>query len=240
MSAHAYDRALTFFGSALVAMAVLLLASIALHCGGDLDGPRRAHAQESADVPTSAGGAGRGGPVPANGPAVTHTLTAGRIASDEASVLVLAMAMVADGGWNARGDRWDHEMIAHALLTQSQRRGIPIAEQALSYVAAFDARKTGLRSTWVRCLNLQATKPCNWPLAQSWSKHVPLWLGIIEKARAFLADPSSLPNPCPNAYHFGTRDGEDGARAKRAGWPQAVCWAHTRNGVWAINTRRPR
>lgn len=159
---------------------------------------------------------------------------------DDPTVLVLAQAMVADGGWNARGDYWDHEMIAHNLLSQSIKRGVPLRDQALAYVASFDPRRKVPRATWVRCLNLEAQKPCNWPSNLSWSKHVDLWLGIVDKARAFLADPSATPNPCPDGYHFGTRGGEDGARAKRAGWRTASCWARTRNGVWALDLRGTR
>lgn len=127
--------------------------------------------------------------------------------SDDATVLILAQAMVAESDWNERDALDDHNMILHTLRRGAEQRGVSIQQHALEYVAAFDPRTHSPRATWIRSLNLEATKPDGWPQNLAWSAHVTWWVAIVDKARAFVADPSSVPDPCPYASGWaGTTD----------------------------------
>lgn len=188
-----------------------------------------ASAQESADDPSSAGGAASPDAVPSNGPAVvSHPIaTAGRIANDDATVLVLAMAMVAEANWDAPED---HAAIAHVLLKRATQRGITLQQQAIEYCSAF--RVDTARTRWVLGLRLDAQKPDAWPVRYSWTAHVDRWMTVIDLARRFVADPSSVPNPCPSARHFG-----GSMDAQKAGTVPARCSVRTANTFYAVAAR---
>ena len=118
-------------------------------------------------------------------------------AQDDATVLVLAQAMVAEASWHEP----DHRAVAHALHKRASVRGITLQQHALEYVAAFKVNTP--RTRWVRSLRLDARKPDGWPLTVSWSAHVDRWLAVLDLARRFIADPASVPNPCPGASDWG-------------------------------------
>lgn len=186
-----------------------------------------AHAQESADVHASAGGTASPDVVPANGPAAEDSgSAAGRIANAEETALVLAIAMVAEAGWDAP---IDHAAIAHTLQRKADRHGLTLEDVLVRYVAIYRIRSP--RAQWVRDLRLDATKPDGWPSHLSWSAHVDRWLVVVERARAFLR--GELPDPC-HAEHWGMRTGVDAQRAQRAGWILARCvGGQTKNAFWS-------
>ena len=210
---------------------IKLLAIIAAFVA--LTAARIVSAQESADASPSAGGAGLGGPVPAKGsPAAPPQSAAGElVANDEATVLVLAIAMVAEAGWDAAED---HAAIAHVLRKRAERRGVTLQQQAVEYVSAFKVATP--RSRWLLALNLDATKPDGWPEQLSWSSHIPLWLAVVERSRAFLA--GTVADPCSaGVVHWGMRGGVDQERARRAGMVLARCSSRTRNAFYRVASR---
>lgn len=129
---------------------------------------------------------------------VDYRLTAVAQDVDEATVLVVAQSMVAEGDWRAVDD---HAAVAFTLQRLARQRHVSLREHALDYVAAFDSRNKKPRPIWIRNLNLAAVEPEGWPARASWEAHVDLWLAVIERARAFLR--GELRNPCPGATDFG-------------------------------------
>lgn len=155
---------------------------------------------------------------------------------DDATVLVLAQAMVAEAGFDARDD---HAAIAHILARNADRLGVPLIDYAVRYVSLLRVNDDGRhivqseRAAWVRDLSLDARKPQGWPSNLAWSAHVDRWLRVVDVARSFVADPSSVADPCARERprHWGDRRG-DKKRAERAGWVLARCSVRTRNAVW--------
>ena len=114
--------------------------------------------------------------------------------ADDETTLALAMAFVAEAGWNAT----DHAAIAHVLQRKAERHRLPLLDVLVSYVAS--QHVTDTRRPWLYELRLDATRPAHWPASLSWAAHVDRWLACVERARAFLR--SELPDPC-HAEHWG-------------------------------------
>ena len=168
---------------------------------------------------------------PANSSAAnTSPMAAGQIANDDETVLVLAMAAVAEATWRES----DHAGVLHVIRKRAERAGVSLQAMALDYVAAFDPRTVPSdRLRWVLQLNLQATRPEAFPLTLSWSAHVEKWLAVIAMVRAFVADPSSVVDPCPRAVHWaGTGD------ALRGRMVPARCSVPTANTFVRLERRR--
>jgi len=147
---------------------------------------------------------------------------------DDSTALVLAIAFVAEAGWDAEQD---HAAIGHVLRKRAERRGIALRQQAVEYVSAFKVASP--RSRWLLALNLDARKPDGWPSSLSWAAHVPRWLRVVERARAFLR--GEIADPCSaGVVHWGARTGVDMTRARRAGMVLARCSARTRNAFWRV------
>jgi hypothetical protein len=115
--------------------------------------------------------------------------------------LVLARSMVAEANWRSPSD---HVAIAYVIQKRSAARarasGVSLEGTALQYVSAFKVENA--RTRWVRALNLDAVEPEGWPARLSWTRHRPLWLEVLERARAFLR--GELVDPCRGlADHWG-------------------------------------
>jgi len=142
---------------------------------------------------------------------------------DDATALVLAIAFVAEAGWDAEQD---HAAIGHALRKRADRRGITLQQQAVEYVSAF--RVASPRSRWLLALSLDARKPAGWPAALSWAAHVPRWLRVVERARAFLR--GELRDPCGAEHWGGAMD------VPRGRMVRASC--STRNTFYRLGARK--
>jgi hypothetical protein len=155
--------------------------------------------------------------------------------TDDPTVLVLAMAMVAEGNWDA--DK-DHAAIAHTLARKATRHGLPLVDVLVRYVSILRVDATGEfvvdsdRARWVRELNLDATKPDHWPSHLSWSAHVDRWLAVVERARSFLR--GELPDPCGAEHWGGVRAGD----MPRGRMVIAACSGLTNNTFYRLAARK--
>lgn len=172
-------------------------------------------------------GAGAGASVPATrSPAARPQSAAGeQIATDDATVLALAMAMVAEGGWDGAAD---HAAIAHTIQRKADRHRLSFVDVLVRYVAIF--RVSSPRQRWVTSLNLEATKPDGWPVNLAWSAHVERWQAVVARARAFVA--GTLPDPCgADVEHWGGVQAGDTSRGRMQ---VAACSGFTRNTFFTV------
>jgi hypothetical protein len=144
--------------------------------------------------------------------------------ADDETTLALAMAFVAEAGWDAATD---HAAIAHVLARKAERHRMPLLDVLVRYVAS--QHVTDTRRPWLYELRLDATKPAHWPHSLAWSAHVGRWLACVERAREFLR--GDLADPC-HAEHFG------GVMDTPRGRMQiAACSGVTRNTFYTVRTR---
>lgn len=137
----------------------------------------------------------------------------------------LARVAVAESGWSSPADR---VAIWHLLRRRAARLGLALPTMVVSYSSPLR------RGHWALGLGAHGRRPPGFPARLSWSAHRPRWEAVLEHARAFLG--ASQPDPCPEAEHFGDREG-DLRRAIRARWVPVDC-GNTANLFWKTGGRK--
>lgn len=150
-------------------------------------------------------------------------ITTSAMAEDPA--LWLARVAVAESSWSSPADR---AAIWHVLARRADRLGWSIPAMVRQYSSPIR------RGEWPRGLDASGRRPPGFPPRLSWEAHRPRWEAILEEARAFLR--GEVPDPCPDAQHFGDRAG-DFLRARAAGWSQVSC-GNTANLFWKTRSRK--
>jgi hypothetical protein len=111
----------------------------------------------------------------------------------EATQTLLAAAVVGESGWQRVTD---HDALPWLLYSRWRTVGGSFDAMILQYCKAL----TGKRP-WLLQLNPQGDRPAMWPAKASWAKHRRKWLAIRDRIGAWAR--GEVPNPCPNAIHFG-------------------------------------
>jgi hypothetical protein len=143
--------------------------------------------------------------------------------TEPSETLLLAQAMVLEADWISATD---HAAIAHVLMRESKRAGVPLPSHIRRYVAGFKIKLP--RNLMIRSLTAEGWEPEGWPQNLSWPKHQVWWWATIERAKRALA--GTLPDPCRGrADHWG--GDMDLGRAERAGWVRVDC-GDTANTFW--------
>ncbi len=145
---------------------------------------------------------------------------------DEATKLLLASAMVAEGDWDSVVD---HAAIAHVLARRwrqaQSRHGWSFREMIQRYCTAFDTRiQPNARQRWIRNLGWNGEEPIGWPASASWDPEK--WKSVHETVEAF--DRGELRDPCPGATHWTGRTDTPGVS-----WRRIRCSGPTANGFWS-------
>lgn len=132
-----------------------------------------------------------------------------RVAFADDLAVTLAQVAIAEAGPSATAD---HDAVWHVLRKRAERAGWPIGRMARAYSSPL---RRGLPA-WV------------------WQIPARRWAAVILRARAFLL--GDVPDPCPQAIHWGDRKG-DAARALAAGWHPVSC-GPTANLFWKLPGRK--
>jgi hypothetical protein len=111
----------------------------------------------------------------------------------EGTQTLLAAAVVGESGWQRVTD---HDALPWLLYNRWRDAGGSFEEMILQYCKAL----TGKRP-WLLELNSQGVRPPLWPANASWARHRDKWLAIHDRIGAWAR--GEVPNPCPNAVHFG-------------------------------------
>jgi len=117
----------------------------------------------------------------------------------------------------------------HVLGKRAAKAGTTTEQLAQRYVSVFKAAVVGQpRTKWLRAITADCGRPVGLPTSETWDvaqcQHVRL------EAEQFLG--GTLPDPCPNAMHWGMRTGIDHERALRARWKPATCAQKMANDFW--------
>ena len=136
----------------------------------------------------------------------------------------LARVAVAESGWSSTADQ---VAIWHTLRRRAAKLGISLPTMVVSYSSPLR------RGHWALGLEAHGRRPPGFPARLSWGAHRPRWEAILEHARAFLH--AAAPDPCPEAEHFGDRDG-DLRRALRKKWTPVDC-GPTANLFWTTRKK---
>ena len=167
----------------------------------------------------------------------TFRLTAAKCCSNTVVLLtaavILARICFAEAGPHATPDC---AAIHQVIVNGSVRRHVRYETYARLYAAEhFRTSRTDSRR-WIADLTQDAHEPAGWPAQASWSHVRPLWLQMIDHARAVQS--GDVQHTCEvSPVHWGAPRGEDLRRAIRAGWIRVHCDG-TRNAFWAFPNRR--
>lgn len=113
-------------------------------------------------------------------------------------VLLLAIACVAEGGWQ---DEAEWAAVAHVFKKRAEFYGLDIETMITRYAQVHHADNRSPRAVMLRSLRLDARQPEYWSLSLRWSNYKPKWQRALEFSERFLR--GEVDDPCPLAFHFG-------------------------------------
>lgn len=145
----------------------------------------------------------------------------------------LARSCVGEATWGGV-ETTECAALLHIYAKVSCRTGWTILKSAKKYSAAIKKRPNHPRK-WIFGLNRNANKPKKWPRGLKWEPAYGSWLDALDMADRFLL--GKIPDPVPQAEHFGSKYDMDNAR--RLGWTNLSTPDGFKNLFWSTNRKRP-